>query len=119
MTALFEQEDGRRRFAVRWDNENGKREKRQEHPFVAVNGIVVACLVVSEEGATPVRIRLWNGFEFDVEPDQLMFRTKQTRRRELNALQDEVDLLTKIYDMEQLIGNELIVDRVLEFEFLG
>jgi hypothetical protein len=118
VTAVFEQQDGSRRFAVRWHTQNGKTNTRKERTFVAVNGVVVACQVVSEEGATPIGIRLWNGFEFDAEKDKLISHTKQTRRRELNAFQNEVELLTKIYDMEQLIGSEMLVDRILEFEFL-
>ena len=48
-----------------------------------------------------------------------MFRTKQSRDNELQALQDDVELLTKIYGMESRIGIQVLVDRILEFEFAG
>ena len=54
VTATFEQQDGRRRFAVRWDAENGKMEQGREQPFVADNGMVVACHMISEPDAIPV-----------------------------------------------------------------
>lgn len=119
VTAVFDQNDGSRRFSVRWANKDGKIEKSREHPFVAVNGVVVACQVVSGEGTTPAKIRLWNGNEFNVEPEKLMFRTKEARRSELHALEDEVELLAKIYEMKLRIGTEVLVDRILDFEFVG
>ena len=120
VTAVTEQNDGSRRFSVRWETTtNGKTETSREQPFVAVNGFVVACQVVREAGTDAVKIRLWNGFEFDVASDKLILRTEETRRSELEALQGKAKLLARIYDMEPRNGSELLVDRILELEFLG
>lgn len=119
VTAVFAQEDGSCRFSIRWPSQFGRVDTSREHPFVAVNGIVVACQVISAEGATPTVIRLWNGDEFQYNFEKLIFRTKEARRNELYAMGDKAIVLAKVYGLEVRISSEVLVDRILDYEFAG
>lgn len=114
--------DGGYRLGISWNDYarvEGKRCKSAAH-FIAFRDLQFVCELLFNDGPNK-RVRLWDGAEFQVSPDQLCSQSAEARQSKLSANRACWATLAAAYGLHHGLHHGLTADdllqTILDFEF--